>query len=52
MKALVFQGIGKLELEKRPVPVIQEPTDTIVRVTRSTICTSDLQDVYKRQGLF
>lgn len=42
MKALVFQGIGKLGLEKRPVPVIKEPTDAIVRVTRSTICTSDL----------
>ncbi len=42
MKALVFQGIGKLGLEERPVPVIKEPTDAIVRVTRSTICTSDL----------
>lgn len=35
MKALVFQGIGKLGLEERPVPVIKEPTDAIVRVTRS-----------------
>lgn len=42
MNALVFQKIGKLRLEKRPVPVIEEPTDAIVRVTRSTICTSDL----------
>lgn len=42
MNALVFQKIGKLGLEKRPVPVIEEPTDAIVRVTRSTICTSDL----------
>ena len=37
MKALVFQGIGKLGLEERPVPVIKEPTDAIVRVTLSLI---------------
>ena len=49
MKALVFQGIGKLGLEERPVPVIKEPTDAIVRVTRSTICTSDLHS-QKRGG--
>ena len=41
MKALVFQGIGKLGLEERPVPVIKEPTDAIVRVTRSATCTSE-----------
>lgn len=42
MKALVFKRKGELCLEERPVPVIEEPTDAIVRVTRSTICTSDL----------
>ena len=29
-------------LEDRPIPVIQDPRDAIVRVTRSTICSSDL----------
>ena len=42
MKALVFKGPGKLCLTRRPIPTIQEPGDAIVKVTRSTICTSDL----------
>lgn len=42
MKALVCHAGGKIELMDRPVPKIQEPTDAIVRVTLSTICTSDL----------
>ena len=42
MKALVHDGKGNIALEERPRPTIQEPTDAIVRVTRSTICTSDL----------
>ena len=42
MKALVYQGPGELRLEERPMPTLQGPRDAIVRVTRSTICTSDL----------
>lgn len=42
MKAVVYHGKGDIRLEERPVPVIQEPKDAIVRVVRSTICTSDL----------
>ena len=42
MKAVVYKGKGQVVLEDRPVPVIQDPRDAIVRVTRSTICTSDL----------
>lgn len=42
MKALVYEGLGDLRLEERPMPVLQDPRDAIVRVTRSTICTSDL----------
>lgn len=42
MKALVFKGPGELCLTRRPVPTLQEPGDAIVKVTRSTICTSDL----------
>lgn len=41
MPAAVYTLHG-VQLESRPVPVIQEPRDAIVRVTRSTICTSDL----------
>ena len=42
MKALVHDGNGSIALEERPQPTPQLPTDAIVRVTRSTICTSDL----------
>ena len=41
MNALVWKGDGALSLERRPVPTLQGPRDAIVRVTRSTICTSE-----------
>ncbi len=42
MKAVVYQKDGVLGLEERPVPVIQKPTDAIVKVTMAAICSSDL----------
>lgn len=42
MLAAVCHGTGKLSLEERPIPQIQQPEDAIVKVTLSTICTSDL----------
>ena len=42
MKALVYHGPGKLALEDRPIPVIATPTDAIVRITKTTICGTDL----------
>lgn len=42
MKALVYQGSSTPILTDRPLPHIQQETDAIVRVTLSTICTSDL----------
>lgn len=42
MKALVHDGRGNISLQERPRPAILKSTDAIVRVTRSTICTSDL----------
>lgn len=42
MKAAIFKGKGTVELEDRPDPKIQEPTDAIVRVVRSCVCGSDL----------
>ena len=46
MKAAVWQEKGRAVLEDRPVPTIQEPTDAIVRVTRSSICSSDLHIIH------
>ncbi len=42
MKALVYHGPGKVAFEERPRPTIDAPTDAIVRVTRTTICGTDL----------
>ena len=42
MKALVYNGPGKKALEDRPKPVLVEPTDAIVRITKTTICGTDL----------
>lgn len=42
MKAVVYKGHGTVELEDRPMPVIIDPRDAIVKVTLSTICSSDL----------
>ncbi len=46
MKALVHDGSGHIALEDRPEPQLQSPTDALVRVTRSTICTSDLHIIH------
>lgn len=43
MKALVYHGPGKRRFEDRPQPVIQAPTDAIVKVRSATICGSDLR---------
>ncbi len=42
MKALVYHGPGKRCLEDRPRPVLQAPTDVIVKMSLTTICGSDL----------
>jgi alcohol dehydrogenase len=42
MKALVYQGPGAKALEDRPKPELRDAGDAIVRVTRTTICGTDL----------
>ena len=42
MKALVYHSPGKRALENMPKPSIKSPTDAIVRVTKTTICGTDL----------
>jgi threonine dehydrogenase-like Zn-dependent dehydrogenase len=42
MKAAIFQGPGAVEAGERPDPVIQEPTDAVVRVVLGCVCGSDL----------
>ena len=45
MKALIYKAKGETALEDRPKPAIIDPTDAIVRVTRTTICGTDLHIV-------
>jgi alcohol dehydrogenase len=42
MKALVYLGPAKKAVEERPKPEITASTDAIVRITRTTICGTDL----------
>jgi alcohol dehydrogenase len=42
MKALVYVSVGNYALLDRPKPVIKEPTDAIIKVTKTTICGTDL----------
>lgn len=42
MKAVVYKENGKIEMEERPRPKIREETDAVIKVTLTTICSSDL----------
>ncbi|MEI9929473.1 MAG: alcohol dehydrogenase catalytic domain-containing protein [Rhizomicrobium sp.] len=42
MKALIYSAVGKRALEDRPKPEINAPMDAIVRITKTTICSTDL----------
>lgn len=42
MKALVYHGPGRRSYEAKPMPIIKDPTDAIVRITKTTICGTDL----------
>ncbi len=42
MNALVYHGPGKRSYEDKPMPIIKDKTDAIVRITKTTICGTDL----------
>ena len=42
MKALIYLGPGKKAVEERPKPMIDAATDAIVRISKTTICGTDL----------
>ena len=42
MKAMTYYGENDVRFEDRPVPTIIDPTDAIIRVTKTTICGTDL----------
>ncbi|STY87298.1 Uncharacterised protein [Moraxella ovis] len=42
MKAMTYYGENDIRFEDRPVPTIIDPTDAIIRMTKTTICGTDL----------
>ena len=42
MRAVVWHGKEEVRVDNVPDPIIQEPTDAIIRVTSTAICGSDL----------
>lgn len=42
MKAMVYYGANDIRFEDKPKPEINEPTDAIVRIVKTTICGTDL----------
>src|SRR3954454_9744375 len=42
MRAAVYNGPHSITVSERPDPVIQAPTDAVVRVTLGCVCGSDL----------
>jgi alcohol dehydrogenase len=42
MKALVYHGPGKKSWEEKPKPSIIEPSDALIKISKTTICGTDL----------
>lgn len=42
MKALVYHGPGKKSWDEKPMPTIIDATDAVVKITKTTICGTDL----------
>ncbi len=42
MKALVYHGPGHIAWEEKPLPAIQQMTDVIVKISKTTLCGTDL----------
>jgi threonine dehydrogenase-like Zn-dependent dehydrogenase len=51
MRALTWQGKRKVSVETVPDPMIEAPTDAVIRVTSTAICGSDLH-LYEVLGPF
>lgn len=42
MKALTWHGLKDVRIEEKPDPIIEQPTDAVIKVTSTAICGSDL----------
>jgi (R,R)-butanediol dehydrogenase/meso-butanediol dehydrogenase/diacetyl reductase len=43
MKALVFRGVGKIEMQEIPIPQVTQPDDILLKVSAVGICGSDIK---------
>ncbi|WP_394817841.1 hypothetical protein [Lactococcus lactis] len=50
MRAVTWQGNGKMEVKTVPDPTIEEPTDMFVLITATAICGSDLHLYHNGKG--
>lgn len=50
MKATYMYGAGDVRVDSAPDPIIEQPTDAIVRVVRACICGSDLHPYHSRSA--
>lgn len=48
MKALTYTEQGRFELIEKPMPEVLDPKDAVVRVTLSSICSSDPYSAWGR----
>lgn len=51
MRAVTWQGREQVSVETVPDPIIQQPTDALIRVTSTAVCGSDLH-LYEVLGPF
>ncbi|WP_154793971.1 zinc-dependent alcohol dehydrogenase [Occultella kanbiaonis] len=51
MRAVTWQGTEDVQVQDVPDPLIQEPTDAVIKVTSTAICGSDLH-LYSVLGAF
>lgn len=42
MKAMVYYGANDIRFEERPIPKILQPDDAVIKLTKVTICGTDL----------
>ncbi len=51
MRAVVFEGVGRVGVVELPDPRVEEPGDALVRVSRAAICGSDLHFLHGKAPL-
>ena len=51
MKAVVYEGVGRVAVGEVPDPAIEDPHDAIVRVAMAAICGSDLHFLHGKAPL-